>query len=181
MLKKNERKTSGSLVSNHGDYNSSLPQHLSSRLKFTSSSNFRISVSVMLTSFNSVNECITSLISIGKVKTCSGPKKLMPLLNDTHREKLCYNSVQEFIEIEPWLLLTFFICLHNQSSSTRDSSSRRLFLSASFTAKFELLLVLTQKNVFTRDFQYCPRLRDRHVFMWQSLEILNVFNTLTLK
>ena len=25
------------------------------------------------------------------------------------------------------------------------------------------------------------RLRDRHLFMWQSLEILNIFNTLTLK
>ena len=25
------------------------------------------------------------------------------------------------------------------------------------------------------------RLRDWHVFLWQSLEILNVFNTLTLK
>ena len=24
------------------------------------------------------------------------------------------NSVQEFIEIEAWLLLTFFLCLHNQ-------------------------------------------------------------------
>ena len=165
VLKKNERKTSGSLVSNHADYNSSLPKNLSSRLKFSSSSNFRISVSVMLTSFNPVSECITSLISIGKGKTCSGPKKLMPLLNDTHREKLCFNSVQEFIEIEPWLLLTFFICLHNQSSSTRDSSSRPLFLSASFTAKFELFLILTQKKVFTRDFQYCPPFENRHVFM----------------
>ena len=86
-------------------------------------------------------------------------------VNDTHREKLCFNSVQEFIEIEPWLLLTFFICLHNQSSSTRDSSSRPLFLSASFTAKFELFLILTQKKVFTRDFQYCPPFENRHVFM----------------
>ena len=25
------------------------------------------------------------------------------------------------------------------------------------------------------------RVRDRHVFIWQSVEILNVFNTLTLK
>ena len=25
------------------------------------------------------------------------------------------------------------------------------------------------------------RLRDRYLFMWQSLEILNIFNTLTLK
>ena len=27
------------------------------------------------------------------------------------------NSVQIFIEIQGWLLLTFFICLHNQLSS----------------------------------------------------------------
>ena len=27
------------------------------------------------------------------------------------------NSVQKFIEMEGWLLLTFFICLHNQLSS----------------------------------------------------------------
>ena len=30
-------------------------------------------------------------------------------------------------------------------------------------------------------FKIALRLRDRHVLMWQSLEILNVFNTLTLK
>ena len=40
-------------------------------------------------------------------------------INDTHRKKTCalFNSVQKFIEIEGWLLLTFFICLHNQLSS----------------------------------------------------------------
>ena len=27
------------------------------------------------------------------------------------------NSVQKFLEIQGWLLLTFFICLHNQLSS----------------------------------------------------------------
>ena len=90
----------------------------------------------------------------------------------------------------------------------------------SFTVKFDLVFVLTQKNVLssrfhfkvnrksigsskkryqgftrkialrlsdqhvfffvaiTRDFD---RSRDRHVFMWQWLEILNVFNILTLK
>ena len=30
-------------------------------------------------------------------------------------------------------------------------------------------------------FKIALRLRDRHVFMWQSVKILNVFNTLTLK
>ena len=35
--------------------------------------------------------------------------------NDTHMGEL--GSVQNFIEIQGWLLLTFFICLHNQLSS----------------------------------------------------------------
>ena len=45
------------------------------------------------------------------------------------------NSVQKFIEIQRWLLLTFSICLHNQLSSFNsiivqmfeksDSSNRR--------------------------------------------------------
>ena len=36
-------------------------------------------------------------------------------LNDTHLEEL--DLVQKFIEIQGWLLLRFFICLHNQLSS----------------------------------------------------------------
>ena len=45
------------------------------------------------------------------------------------------DSIQKFIEIHGWLLLTFFICLHNQLSSfnsivvhiseKRDSSNRK--------------------------------------------------------
>ena len=39
-------------------------------------------------------------------------------LSDTHMGKLCLlKSMQKFIEIKVWLLLTFFICLHNQLSS----------------------------------------------------------------
>ena len=40
-------------------------------------------------------------------------------LNDTHKEKTCalMNSVQKFIEIKGWVLLTFFMYLHNQLSS----------------------------------------------------------------
>ena len=30
-------------------------------------------------------------------------------------------------------------------------------------------------------FKIAFRLRDRHVFMWQSVKVSNVFNTLTLK
>ena len=60
------------------------------------------------------------------------------------------DSVQKFLEIQGWLPLTFFICLHNQLSSfnsvivetseKRDSSSRQnewLLLSVTFTAKLE--------------------------------------------
>ena len=58
------------------------------------------------------------------------------VFNDTHMEKLVLlNSVQIFIEMQGWLLLTFFICLHNQLSSfnsiivqiseKRDSSNRQ--------------------------------------------------------
>ena len=33
---------------------------------------------------------------------------------------LYLNSVQKFIEIQGWLLLTFFICLHNQLRECRQ-------------------------------------------------------------
>ena len=38
------------------------------------------------------------------------------MLNDTHKEKLCFTRfiVEEFTEIEHWLPQTFFICSHNQ-------------------------------------------------------------------
>ena len=39
---------------------------------------------------------------------------VITLFNDTQKENcVLLNSVQEFIEIEAWLLLTFFIGLHN--------------------------------------------------------------------
>ena len=77
-----------------------------------------------------------------------------------------------------------------------DSKSERLLLSASFTAKFALVFVLTLENNFilkptervqiplkngTRIFKIALRLIDWDAFMWQSVETLNVFNTLTLK
>ena len=74
-------------------------------------------------------------------------------------------------------------------------------ISARFTAKFVLVFVLTQEKAFSWRlhfkanrkrigsskktilgiFKIAFRLRDRHVFMWQSLKILNVFNTLSVK
>ena len=67
------------------------------------------------------------------------------------------NSVQKFIEIQGWLPLTVFICLHNQLSSFNfiivqmpekrvrqiDSKNKWLLLSVTFTAKLELVFVLT--------------------------------------
>ena len=87
--------------------------------------------------------------------------------NNTHREKLSLTQFSKrFIEIEAWLLLTFFICLYDQLNSIHFNChilkstdvSKRLFiketenewllLSASFTTKFELVFVLTQENDF---------------------------------
>ena len=71
--------------------------------------------------------------------------------------------IQKFIEIQGWLLLTFFICLHNQLSSFNsiivqmskkrvhqiDSKNEWLLLSATFTAKLKLVFVLTFENAFS--------------------------------
>ena len=81
-------------------------------------------------------------------------------INDTYIEEL--DSVQKFIKMQGWLLLTFFICLHNQLSSFNsiivqmsenvihqvDSKNEWLLLLVNFTAKFELVFVLTFENAF---------------------------------
>ena len=80
------------------------------------------------------------------------------LLNDTHMEEL-RALLKKFIEIQGWLLLTFFICLHNQLIllSYRclknmiyqvGSKNEWLLLSVTFTAKLELVFVLTFENAF---------------------------------
>ena len=65
--------------------------------------------------------------------------------------------------VQGWLLLTFFLCLHNQLSSFNsiierclknviheiDGKNEWLLLSVTFTAKFELVFVLTFENVFS--------------------------------
>ena len=124
-------------------------------------------------------------------------KSMVTFLNDTHREKLMTQSSARLIEIEARLLLTFFtqsimFCtFHCHTLKCRDgwkswfikeTENEWLLLSASFTAKFELVFILTQeKNSYSRGLILSLRLRDRHVFMWQSLETLNVFNISTLK
>ena len=70
--------------------------------------------------------------------------------------------LKKFIEIQGWLLLTFFICLHNQvlliPLSYRclknvihqiDSKNEWLLLAVTFTAKLELVFVLTSDNSFS--------------------------------
>ena len=48
------------------------------------------------------------------LKKFLGSKEHLDWLNNTHRENfVLLNSVQEFIEIQAWLLLTFFLCLYN--------------------------------------------------------------------
>ena len=73
------------------------------------------------------------------------------------------DSVQNFIEIQGWLLLTFFICLRNQLSSFNSiivqtsekqihqvgSKNEWLLLSGNFTAKLELVFVLTFEKAFS--------------------------------
>ena len=81
-------------------------------------------------------------------------------LNDTCA---LLNSVQKFIEMEGWLLLKFFICLHmftyvyicfqlssfnciivlesEKHDSQIDSKNEWLLLSVTFTAKFRLVFV----------------------------------------
>ena len=67
-----------------------------------------------------------------------------------------------------------------------DSKNEWLLLSVTFTAKLELVFVLTFENTFSSCFHFKASrmsigLRDWHVFMWQSVKVSNVFNTLTLK
>ena len=73
------------------------------------------------------------------------------------------DSVQKFIEILGWLLLTFFISLHNQLSSFNSiivqmfekqihqvgSKNEWLLLLETFTSKLKLVFVLTFENAFS--------------------------------
>ena len=140
-------------------------------------------------------------------KPLAKARNITKVVNDTHREKLCFtkillNSVQG---MAAWLLLFIFICLNNQLSSIHsiiiyqeyrclknlihqvDSKNDWLLLSAGFTAKVGLVFVLTLENAFLRGFILRPtvlgifkialRLTDRHISLWQLVEILNVIST----
>ena len=69
-------------------------------------------------------------------------------------------SVQKFIELYGWLLLTFFICLHNKLSSFNS-----------------IIVQMSEKRDSSVD---SKNQRDQRVFMWQSVKVSNVFNILTL-
>ena len=79
-------------------------------------------------------------------------------------KNLCFTEIStKFIEIKGWLLLTFFICLHNQLSSfnsiivqvsekrdwSNNSKDEWLLLSVIFTAKLKLVFVLKFENGFS--------------------------------
>ena len=92
-------------------------------------------------------------------------------INDTHREKLRFTQFST--KMAAWLLLTFFICFQNQFCLLYillspikdykclknviyqiDSKNEWLLLSASFTAQFGLVFVLTLKNAFFKKFHF---------------------------
>ena len=70
--------------------------------------------------------------------------------------------------MQGWLLLTVFICLHNQLRSINsiivqvsekrvhqiESKNEWLLLSGTFTAKLELTFVLTFENAFSDSFHF---------------------------
>ena len=76
--------------------------------------------------------------------------------------------IQYRYSMQGWLLLTFFICLHNQLRSLNsiivqvsekrvhqiESKNEWLLLSGPFTAKLELAFVLTFENAFSESFHF---------------------------
>ena len=59
------------------------------------------------------------------------------------------------------------------------NTGKRFFIEVSFQSQQKELGFFQKKALGI--FKIALQLRDRHVFVWQSVEILNVFNTLTLK
>ena len=65
------------------------------------------------------------------------------------------------------------------------SKNEWLLLSVTFTGKLELDLQEKEHRFFYKNLlgiiKIALRLRDQHVFMWQSVKVSKVFNTLTSK
>ena len=54
-------------------------------------------------------------LEVEPLRKCLGSKEHLDSFNNTHRENfVLLNAVQEFIKIKAWLLLSFFLSLHNQ-------------------------------------------------------------------
>ena len=54
--------------------------------------------------------------------TGTAQKMKLSLMILRGKNSVLLNSAQEFIEIEAWLLLTFFLCLRNQLSSINSTT-----------------------------------------------------------
>ena len=88
------------------------------------------------------DKCFSTSLSFGKT---------MLLLTILTHGRTCA-LLKKLIEMQGWLLLTFFICLLNQLSSFKPIIVRKnewLLLSQTFTAKLELVFVITFENTFS--------------------------------
>ena len=119
--------------------------------------------------FTDLNICWHAIFDKLKRKTCFlrfiRLEKHMSIMElcETHKNlSFTVISTKKIIEIQGWLLLTFFICLHNQviliPLSHRClknvihqvySKNEWLLLSVTFTANLELVFVLTFENAFS--------------------------------
>ena len=61
------------------------------------------------------------LVALGVLDSPMCEIKMSKLTILTGKNCFELNSVQEFIEIEAWLLLTFFLCLHYQLISVHST------------------------------------------------------------
>ena len=89
--------------------------------------------------------------------------------------------------IKETTLARYFIKITARPSFTRLIVIRRInrahykYENRKYVTKIRLCLLLILTSLVLGIFKIALRLRDRHVFIWHSVEILNDFNTLTLK
>ena len=91
-------------------------------------------------------------------------------------KNLCFTEFSTKMHwIQGWLLLRFFMCLHNQVSAFNSIVAQLLFINVIYEidSKNDWLLLSIFKKALC--------LRYRHVFTWPSVIDSDVFNTLTLK
>ena len=91
-------------------------------------------------------------------------------------KNLCFTEFSTKMHwIQGWLLLRFFMCLHNQVSAFNSIVAQLLFINVIYEidSKNDWLLLSIFKKALC--------LRYRLVFMWPSVIDSEVFNTLTLE